>query len=140
MAWNYTNDPAGVPLDEVRFLTQDTEQKEQLLSDEEVNHLLAAADNVVRAAASEAARIISRKFARRADTSTPEMKVSFSKRAETYARLASDLIDELPLAGSSSIPEVSFPATVVSEKAALTEDTAITAPIFKHGLHENPGV
>jgi hypothetical protein len=42
MAWTYSGNPGASPLDEVRFLIQDTDSTSQLLSNEELNYLLAS--------------------------------------------------------------------------------------------------
>lgn len=42
MAWTYSGDPGASALDEVRFLIQDTDENDQLLSDGEIEYLLAA--------------------------------------------------------------------------------------------------
>lgn len=44
MSWSYSGNPASSPLDEVRFLIQDTDTNEPLLSNEEIEYLLAAYD------------------------------------------------------------------------------------------------
>ena len=40
MTWTYSGDPGSSELDEVRFLIQDTDTDDQLLSDEELTYLL----------------------------------------------------------------------------------------------------
>lgn len=40
MAWSYSGNPGASNLDEVRFLIQDTDTDDQLLSDAEINYLL----------------------------------------------------------------------------------------------------
>lgn len=42
MTWSYSGNPASSPLDEVRFLIQDTNSGDELLSNEELEYLLAA--------------------------------------------------------------------------------------------------
>jgi hypothetical protein len=42
MTWSYSGNPGASDLDEVRFLIQDTDTNEQLLSNEEINYLIAA--------------------------------------------------------------------------------------------------
>lgn len=39
MVWSYSGDPGASNLDEIRFLIQDTDTDDQLLSDEEINYL-----------------------------------------------------------------------------------------------------
>lgn len=42
MTFTYSGNPGASALDEVRFLIQDTDSNEQLLSNEEINYLLSA--------------------------------------------------------------------------------------------------
>jgi len=42
MTWSYSGNPGASSLDEIRFLIQDTDTNEQLLSNEEINYLYAA--------------------------------------------------------------------------------------------------
>lgn len=39
MTWSYSGDPSSSTLDEIRFLIQDTNTSDQLLSNEEINYL-----------------------------------------------------------------------------------------------------
>lgn len=39
MTWSYSGNPASSALDEIRFLIQDTDTTDQLLSNEEINYL-----------------------------------------------------------------------------------------------------
>lgn len=39
MTWSYSGDPGASNLDEIRFLIQDTDTDDQLLSNEEINYL-----------------------------------------------------------------------------------------------------
>lgn len=51
MTWSYSGDPSSSTLDEVRFLIQDTDTNDQLLSNEEINYLIAGyADDAYSAA------------------------------------------------------------------------------------------
>jgi hypothetical protein len=45
MTWSYSGNPASSALDEVRFLIQDTDTNDQLLSNEELTYLLTAYAN-----------------------------------------------------------------------------------------------
>lgn len=45
MTFTYSGNPGASALDEVRFLIQDTDTDDQLLSDEEINYLLSAYDD-----------------------------------------------------------------------------------------------
>jgi len=42
MTWSYSGNPGASALDEIRFLIQDTDTNDQLLSNEEINYLFTA--------------------------------------------------------------------------------------------------
>lgn len=50
MTWTYSGDPGASALDEVRFLIQDTDTTDQLLSDEELAYLITAYSDAYGAA------------------------------------------------------------------------------------------
>lgn len=50
MAWSYSGDPGASALDEVRFLIQDTDTTDQLLSDEELSYLITSYEDAYSAA------------------------------------------------------------------------------------------
>lgn len=50
MTWSYSGDPGDSPLDEIRFLIQDTNTDDQLLSNEEINYLYNAYEDEYSAA------------------------------------------------------------------------------------------
>lgn len=50
MAWTYSGDPGASDLDEIRFLIQDTDTNDQLLSNEEITYLFNAYEDTYAAA------------------------------------------------------------------------------------------
>jgi uncharacterized SAM-binding protein YcdF (DUF218 family) len=58
MAWTYSGNPGASPLDEVRFLIQDTDSTSQLLSNEELNYLLASYEDPYSAAVAAVVSLI----------------------------------------------------------------------------------
>jgi len=50
MTWSYSGDPGDSALDEIRFLIQDTDTNDQLLSNEEINYLYDAYGDAYSAA------------------------------------------------------------------------------------------
>jgi len=90
MAWSYSGDPTSSQRDEVRFLIGDVDEGEPLLSDEEIGYLLSKTGDVRRAAA-QAARAIAARFSRQVDEAVGDIRLSLSKRAEQYWRLAAEL-------------------------------------------------
>lgn len=139
MAWTYSGDPSSSDRDNVRFLVQDTISTDELLQDEEIDHVLTLTPGDPRRAAAECALVISRKFARLADTAAPELKVSFSKRAETYRALADDLTRDVGLGDEG--PPIAAPSVLgitCSEKEVLAEDDDLVQPAFGRGMHDYP--
>ena len=87
MAWSYSGNPADSSLDEVRFLIGDTDADDQQLSNEEINFLLTDNSSDVYGAAADAARSLMAKYARRADRTVGDLKVSYSQLQKSYAEL-----------------------------------------------------
>jgi len=89
MTWTY-DDPSANDRDKVRLLIGDTDQTDQLLSDEEITYLLDEWGTVYLAAA-RAAKVIAAKFSRQADKSVGDLRISLSQKAQMYMSLANDL-------------------------------------------------
>ncbi len=132
MAWSYSGKPeASNPKDQVRFLVQDTDQTDQLLSDEEITFLLDLEGGALKAA-TKAAETIAAKFARKCDESVGQVKVSFSQKFKQYSELAAKLKTSanikqaLPFAGGLE----------VTQKEILEEDQNRVQPAFTKELHD----
>ena len=69
MTWSYSGDPSSSNLDQVRFLIGDTDTTNQQLSNEEINFLLTAWNNVTYLAAAEGCMAIAGKYQNKADFS-----------------------------------------------------------------------
>lgn len=91
MAWTYGEDPAGDPIDAVRFLAGDTQPTDQLVQDEEVEFALATnGDNVYFAAADVCEGLASR-FARSVSLSVEGLSAQFSDRSRRFSERAVEL-------------------------------------------------
>lgn len=91
MAWTYTDDPAGVPRDAVRFALGDTDEAEQLCSDSEVAYALAQkGGNALLAAAFLADRLAAR-FSRDESVSVDGVSLGGAGRAAAFRTLAARL-------------------------------------------------
>ncbi len=132
MTWTYAGDPSANNRDEVRFLVGDTDTTDQLITDEEIAYAVAE-ESSNRGAAALVARAIAASFARRADRSVGDLKVSYKQRYDNYIALATSLeskaavSDPVPFAGGIS----------VSNKDALQDDTDRVKPSIARGLHDN---
>ena len=86
MAWTYSGNPGSSTRDEVRFLIQDTDTNDQLLSDEELDYLIAAYAGDAYGAAIAAVIALIAKAARAVEESKSVADLSLTRRAG--ARLA----------------------------------------------------
>ena len=90
MTWSYSADPSSSDKDAVRYLTGDTCYEAQQTSDEEIEWAIAEEANVYLAAA-RVCRSIAGMYARRADRSVGDLKISYSSIRDQYDTLANDL-------------------------------------------------
>jgi hypothetical protein len=110
-AFSYSGDPSSSPRDEVRFLTGDTIPDEPLLSDAEVDALLAVFVSPL-AAAAEAARRIAALKSRLADKSVDGLSISYSQQSAAYHRLADTLAARTAVpTASANVPRIIFTGT-----------------------------
>jgi hypothetical protein len=97
MSWSYSGDPASSDKDLVRFLLRDTLSTDQLLSDEEVNYLVATWVDPYEAARNGALTLMA-KFVRQADLSRSvgdlSISESFGGRAAEYQALAESIAEQ----------------------------------------------
>ena len=97
MSWSYTGDPASSNKDLVRFLLRDTLSTDQLLSDEEINYLVATWVDPYEAARNGALTLMA-KFVRQADLSRSvgdlSISESFGGRAAEYQALADSIAEQ----------------------------------------------
>jgi len=86
MTWTYSGNPASSTRDEVRFLIQDTDTNDQLLSNEELDYLITSYAGDAYAAAIAAVIALIAKAARAVEETKSVGDLSLSRRAG--ARLA----------------------------------------------------
>lgn len=107
MSWSYNpTQLSSSQKDQVRYLIQDTDSSDQLLSDEEINYEITRSGSV-RLAASRIARTIAAKFSRKVDESAGKVSKKWSQLSTQYYSLADRLeaeAEELvaPFAGGLS--------------------------------------
>lgn len=90
MSWTFTGD-ATSDRDKVRVLIGDTNDADQLVSDEVIAMHLAMRNNDVYQAAAAAARSIAADFGRQARTSLGPLSVEMSSQAAHFNELAQEL-------------------------------------------------
>lgn len=97
MSWSYSGDPADSNLDAVRFYVQDTDPEDQLISDEEIEFLIAQWGPIYGSNlwnASMVAEAISAKFAREVSYSADGVSIGVNDLQTKYDALASSLRDQ----------------------------------------------
>jgi hypothetical protein len=113
----------------------DTDVDAPLILDEEIAYALGQEANA-RAAAARVARAIAAKFARKADKSVGDLKISFDQQYKHYIALAEELTRDAAIYGA--IPYAG--GISESDKQSVEDDTDRVNPSFKRRLHDNPGV
>jgi len=103
--WTYSGNPKTSPKDAVRFLIGDTNSDDGLVSDEEITFSLDMRGSPYGAAA-EVCRSLAAKYARDADSSSRDMRESYSQRSSAYRSLVKAFEDKaqaqfavVPIAG-----------------------------------------
>ena len=136
MSFSYSGDPADSNLDAVRFYLQDTNADDPLISDEEIEYLLASwmplYDSLYYVAA-VAAETIAAKFAREVSYTADGVSISGEQLQVKYNELASSLRDlyraEQVQAGGG--PDVG--GILYGEQF----DPSIKPLIWAKGMHDN---
>lgn len=133
MTWTFGSDPTA-QLDRVRILVGDTDEDDQLISDEEIGLYLtggywaAASDHL---AAASVANAIAAKLARRADSlSAYGTSVNWSGLVQRYRTLATELAERgATEAGGSAAPYAG--GTSVADVLSREADTDRVSPFFR---------
>lgn len=130
----YTNAPAEKPADEVRFLLQDTDNDNLILTDQEVAYLLSSHDGDTLRAAIVGAETIATKYAHEATMSTSgDVHLDLRKRADMVARRAAELRQRLAAEG------LTVTDTAIASMFGLPA-AAIRDPIWWFGRDDTPPV
>jgi hypothetical protein len=103
----------------------DTNEAEQLLSDEEINACLKLKGSVILAAV-QAARNIAAAFSREADKGSGKYRISYNQRAKAYNDLADKIKIDNPVLAVPYAGGLSH-----GEKDAAKQNTDAVQPIFK---------
>ena len=88
--YSYSGDPASRPIDQIRFLIQDTNMANALLNDSEILFIFAQYKNPLLAAA-EAADVIGSKYVSYADKTVGPLRIRKSDLAQRYYDLGKSL-------------------------------------------------
>jgi hypothetical protein len=134
MSWSYSGDPSDGGVDEVRFLVQDTDPNDQLLSDEGIEYLInqwmPVYDSALMVAAM-AAEAIAAKFAREVAYAADGVSVGVQELQQKYDALAMSLRDQYKQFDIGGGPEVY--GVMYSD----TPDPTIKPTIWAIGMNDN---
>jgi len=130
--YTYTEDPAGVPIDAVRFLVGDNQSAEWFLSDEEITWIIDmwVYKNSVYYTASMAAEAIAAKFAREVTTNADGQTVNTGDLQQKYLNLAARLLRQHETLLSGGYVDVGGITT------GEQPDPTVTSPAFGTGMHD----
>jgi hypothetical protein len=121
MTWTYSGNPAASALDQVRFITGDTDSTDQLLSNEEIAWLISSR-LTAQNAAPYAAEAIAASLARESDSSKSVGDLSLSRSLSARAAKFYSLADRLhAMATSFDPPIVSFNANAIGAEFYVGE-------------------
>lgn len=137
MTWSYGGDPSVDDLSEVRYLVQDTDPADQLMTDEEIQFEIDRwapiyASNVY--AASEVAERIAAKFAREVSLSADGVTHGVSELQQKYLTLAERLREmHRDTVGAGAGPY----AGAVNAWELWYVDHSVAPLSFGKGMHDN---
>jgi hypothetical protein len=134
VTFSYTGNPSDSNIDAVRFYCQDTNEDEQLLSDEEITFLLDTWYDYTMSTiyvASVAAETIAGRFAREVSYSADGVSVSGEQLQQKYNDLAQSLRDMYKASGEAVGPDAG--GILVGDEY----DTTIKPLSFGMGFNDN---
>lgn len=129
----FSGDPAISPVDQVRFLIQDTNMDSPLLSDEGITWMLVTFPNVFLAAA-QCCRVIATKFAQQVNKRVGDLSINYSDKVKNYIALA----DELELQGELGGLVPYAGGISRSDKWLVRQNTDRVRPPFRLKQFDNP--
>jgi len=128
MAWTYTNDPANVALDRVRFMIGDIDADDPQITDEELNWLISDEGSEISAAIAAVRNLIAQ-YARLVDKSVDGLSISYSQRRDNLKELMATL-----KARQASRKAVPFAGGISqSQKDDVKDNSDRVKPRFRRG-------
>lgn len=135
MTTPYAGNPATSPVDEIRFLIQDVDSTDVLLTDAEIQYMIGRIDPVYGDTAMTAAYcadIIAGRFAREASISADGASIAMEQLQGEYEQLGKDLRAMYnATAGAGGVPIVG------GVDAFSVWDATIRPPSFGIGMQDN---
>jgi hypothetical protein len=133
VSWTYSGNPSTSVGDQVRFLVEDTDPNEQLLSDEEIAYLLQSVDGKPYTAAAQGLWQVWVKLSRQADSSVGDVHKVLSRRAEHFEGLYREMQRRARAVEGSSIFDGSIDGSLL-----IDGDAVDASPYFRGGQMDNP--
>jgi hypothetical protein len=134
MAFSYSGDPAKSKLDEIRFLLQDTDEADALLSDQEINFLIKKYNSVPRLV-TEACKILIAKFSRYYDETNGKVSLKYSQLADNYRQLLKEYESKL-----TEAPSIYIGGVYEKDYQQNQRDMDLVKPQFDDFIGDNPRV
>lgn len=122
--YSYSGDPAGRPIDRIRFLLSDTNMDRPLFTDKEIQFLLDEYTNPY-AAASEAASIQASKYTTLANKTVGPLSIDYGQLSSRWTQLARNLSTRFVGSGGGAV--------------AITTQKNVD-PYFRTGIMDNPEI
>lgn len=97
--WTYSGDPSASAKDAVRFTIGDTDCRDQILSDKEIEYLLGQYCQSVLQASIRAAEMAMAKYSRMIDESVGSVRLSFSQKSKGFQVMINQLRQRLAIEG-----------------------------------------
>lgn len=141
MSWSYSGDPADSDLDAVRFYVQDTDSADKLISDEEIEFIIAQWGAVYGSItdspgsallfAAQVAESIAAKFTREVTYSADGVSVGVNELQSKYDALALSLRDQYKTFDIGGGPDVG--GILYSD----VPDPTVKPTLWAVGMHDN---
>lgn len=133
--WSYSGDPSASQKDAVRFRIGDTESKDPLLTDAEIDYLVAT-EGSTNEASIAGARAVLAKLTREVSTTEGKASKELQQRVEHYQNLVTQLIGQR----GKRVTGIFAGGMTISGKASVTSDSDRVKPAFTRDMHESPSV
>lgn len=134
MSWNYSKDPSKSDKDWIRWRLGDTDENEQLFSDQEIQAALDQEGDRNRALL-VSAQALHAQYLRKVDSRMGELEFDYGQRAREIRRLIDQLEKEMLVASVAAPWAASISK---AEKQAIEDDSDRTEPYFERDMHDFP--
>lgn len=97
--WTYSGDPSSSTKDAVRFTIGDTDCRDQILTDKEIEYLLKLYCSNVLQTSIRAAEMAMAKYTRMVDESVGSVRISYSQKSKSFQTLITQLRQRIAIEG-----------------------------------------